>query len=349
MIQSYIHRYRVFLLHLSFWLVYFSFSLYQISSFHHGGEYNWLNSFLFALAQMVFMIIIAYLNYAVLLPRFLKNKKIWKYLLEFSLPFIVLISIKINLIRFLVDGYAHRDWYFYSKIYVIHTTVITLFIVIFVGMLRFAEDWFEFEAKTREIENERLNAELKFLRAQINPHFLFNTLNNLYYLAYKQSPNTTVVVDKLSQMMRYMIYETNQPKVMLTKEIEYMQNYISLEKLRINDGIPIHFEIKGDPTPHRIAPMILITFLENAFKHGITNNIPDAWIDISLELRKNQMIFMVNNSKQKVKIDSENSNLTGIGLQNVRRRLDLSYSGQYELKLEDQPESFRVQLIIFLS
>ncbi len=294
------------------------------------------------------MIIIAYLNYLFLLPRFLKNKKLWKYVLEFSIPFLILIVIKINLIRNLVDGYAHREWYFYTNIYIIHTAVITLFIVIFVAMLRFAVDWFEFEARTREIENERLNAELKFLRAQINPHFLFNTLNNIYYLAYKQSPNTTVVVDKLSQMMRYMIYETNQPKVLLTREIEYMKNYISLESLRLNDQIPIHFEIKGNTEQIEIAPLILITFLENAFKHGINGNTPDTWIEIHLEIKDHQCIFLVKNSKLNREESSLDNYSTGIGLKNVKRRLELNYSGKYELKFEDEPRSFLVQLILSL-
>ncbi len=160
-----------------------------------------------------------------------------------------------------------------------------LFIVIFVAMLRFAVEWIDLEAKKKEVENERLIAELNFLKAQINPHFLFNTLNNLYYLAYSKSDNTTEVIAKLSQMMRYMIYDSNHPKVLLTKEIEYMQNYISLERLRLNDQIPIKFEITGKADDLWITPLIFITFLENAFKHGVNNSNPNAWVNISIQLK----------------------------------------------------------------
>src|SRR5258707_7845820 len=134
-------------------------------------------------------------------------------------------------------------------------------------MVRYANAWFKFQSSMKEGQNENQPAELNFLKEQINPHFLFNTLNNLYYLAFTQSPNTTEVIAKLSQMMRYMIYDSNYPQVPLGKEIEYMQNYISLERLRLNDSIPIQLEIHGNVEEVRIAPLIFITFLENAFKH----------------------------------------------------------------------------------
>ena len=137
-----------------------------------------------------------------------------------------------------------RAGFLYGERFLIQNTLSVIFIVVFIGMLRFAEDWFQLEARKKEIENEKLTAELRFLKAQINPHFLFNTLNNLYYLAFTQSPKTTEVIDKLSQMMRYMIYDSNHPKVPLSKEIEYMENYISLEKLRLDDKVPI--DVQGD-------------------------------------------------------------------------------------------------------
>ena len=138
---------------------------------------------------------------------------------------------------------------------------------IFVGMLKFAKDWLTLEAKRKELENEKLTAELTFLKAQINPHFLFNTLNNLYYLAFTNSPNTTEVIAKLSQMMRYIIYDSNHEKVLLSREIDYIENYIGLEKLRFNNQIPINFRVEGYINQTKIVLIILITFLENAFKH----------------------------------------------------------------------------------
>jgi LytS/YehU family sensor histidine kinase len=214
-------------------------------------------------------------------------------------------------------------------------------------MLRFAVDWFEFEARKKEVENERLTAELNFLKAQINPHFLFNTLNNLYYLAYTKSENTTEVIAKLSQMMRYMIYDSNYPRVLLNREIEYMQNYISLERLRLNNQIPINFEIDGNTEHIWIAPFIFITFLENAFKHGVNNNNSRAWVNISIHLKGNECIYKVENSK--LPITTANAEKSGIGLQNVQRRLELSYPNQHTIKIQDTPEGYSVQLNLTLS
>ena len=298
-----------------------------------------------ATVQLVFTVLIAYLNYFYTWPRFLKEKNIWRYIVEFSIPFAALITLRVHLHRYFVDGYTHQNEYFYSTFFIVQITAVTLFIVLFVGMLRFAVDWFEFEARKNEVENERLIAELNFLKSQINPHFLFNTLNNLYYLAYTKSENTTEVIAKLSQMMRYMIYDSNHARVLLTKEIEYMQNYISLERLRLNNQIPIQFKIDGDPENVWIAPLIFITFLENAFKHGVSNNNSNAWVKINIQLNGHECVYTVENSKDLV---SSNTEKSGIGLQNVSRRLELSYPGQYMRKVEDKPDRYFVKLTISL-
>ena len=237
----------------------------------------------------------------------------------------------------------------YTTRYVIQVVTTNLFIVIFLGMIRFAVDWFEFEARQKNVENERLTAELNFLKAQINPHFLFNTLNNLYYLAYTQSQKTTEVIAKLSQMMRYMIYDSNYSLVPLSKEIEYMENYISLERLRLNEEIPIRLTVEGgNPQDHLIAPLIFITFLENAFKHGVSNNHPKAWVDVSIQLKGNECVYRVENSKIPfTKPEAEQK--SGIGLQNVKRRLELSYPGKYSLSVNDLTDRYSVQLNIQLA
>ncbi|MBC7922076.1 MAG: histidine kinase [Ferruginibacter sp.] len=345
--QSYVQRHRVLLLHLSFWCVYFSFFLYQISSSRRGQETELGKTFLNAVVQVVFVMAIAYLNYFYLLPRFLASKRSGRYLLEFSVPFALLITLHVHAKRYLIDGYSHREGYFYSERFIVQLVLGTLFIVIFVGLLRFVEEWFELEARKKAVENEKLTAELNFLKAQINPHFLFNTLNNLYYLAYTQSSNTTEVIAKLSGMMRYMIYDSNHPQVLLSKEIEYMQNYISLERLRLNNQIPIRFEVCGNPQEVRVVPLIFITFLENAFKHGVSNNQPGAWVTILIRLVGKECLYTVENSK----ISSANpvaEGKSGIGLQNVQRRLELSYPGQYQLLVEDCPDRYAVHLNLTL-
>lgn len=346
--QALIHRNRVVLIHLSFWCVHLSFYLYQVISHQRGAEIDWGTVVIVAGVQLIFALIIGYLNYFFLLPAFLKHKKLGLYLLQFFIAFTLLISLRLTLGRYLIDGFTGGNGYLYTNRYVIQVVTTNLFIVIFLGMIRFVEDWFEFEARQKSVENERLTAELNFLKAQINPHFLFNTLNNLYYLAYTQSAKTTEVIAKLSQMMRYMIHDTNHAKVPLSKEIEYMENYISLERLRLNDQIPIRLTLEGgNPQEYLITPLIFITFLENAFKHGVSNNHPGAWVNISIHLNGKECVYRVENSKIPfTKPEAEQK--SGIGLQNVKRRLELSYPGRYKLTVEDEKDRYAMQLNIQL-
>src|SRR5882672_5182916 len=284
---TFFQRNRIFLLHLSFWCFYLSFYMYAYSS-RPGREINLQRLLTFSGLQLSFAMLVAYLNYFIFLPRFLKHQKTWKYFIEFVVPFIILITLRVHFQRYLVDEYTHHERYFYSTFYIVQLAFDTILITIFVGMLRFATGWFELEAKRKQMENDKLMNELKFLKAQINPHFLFNTLNNLYYLAYSQSPNTTEVIAKLSQMMRYMIYDSNYHQVLLSKEIEYMQNYISLERLRLNNEVPIDFVVEGETENKLITPLIFITFLENAFKHGVSANNPESWVKINIRVVDNE-------------------------------------------------------------
>lgn len=334
-------------MHLSFWCVYLSFFIYRVSSFQRG-DVDWMRVISVASIQVSFALVIGYLNYFLFLPRFLADKNGWKYFVQFTLAFAALFIVRLLLERYIIGTYFGHADYLYESRFIVQVVVTNLFIVIFLGMIRFAVDWFEFETRKRNVENEKLMAELNFLKAQINPHFLFNTLNNLYYLAYSKSPNTAEVIAKLSQMMRYMIYDSNSPLVPLRKEVEYMENYISLERLRLNDQIPINFSVAGDTDRFMITPFIFITFLENAFKHGVSNNNPKAWVKISIALRGDECIYEVENSKiPTVKPESEEK--SGIGLQNVKRRLELSYPDKYELDSQDLPDRYKVRLKITLS
>ena len=269
----------------------------------------------------------------------------WKSNPQFLIPFLIVITSRILLQRYLIDGYTQKVGYFYSSVFVVQVISITLFIVFFVGMLRFAADWFELEAKKKELANEKLLAELNFLKAQINPHFLFNTLNNLYYLAFSKSDNATVVIDKLSQMMRYMIYDSNHPTVSLSKEVDYINNYISLERIRLNDEVEISFDVSGSIEKMKIVPLIFITFLENAFKHGMGNQ-QGAYVKAMIQVEGNTCTYTVENSHVPGTSQHEKS---GIGLQNVKRRLALSYPDQYDLKIEDTDSTYRVHLKLTLS
>jgi two-component system, LytTR family, sensor histidine kinase AlgZ len=343
--QSFFQKNRILLIHVSFWCLYFSFFYYQISFTRHGEEVNYSRAFFDASTQIIMMATLSYLNYFYLLPRFLIHKNLLKYLFEFTIPFVIIVTLHIFLKRYIYADLSDSRGFLYSSKFVLQHATISLFIAIFVGMLKFAEDWLELEAKRKELENEKLTAELTFLKAQINPHFLFNTLNNLYYLAFTNSPNTTEVIAKLSQMMRYMIYDSNHEKVLLSKEIEYIESYMSLEKLRLNNQIPINFTVEGEVNQVKIVPLILITFLENAFKHGVSNNSTDAYITVKLLVQNKALIYSVENSK----LETNNHEKSGIGLQNVKRRLDLSYPKKSHLEITDTEKEYKIKLTLDIS
>ncbi len=195
----------------------------------------------------------------------------------------------------------------------------------------------------QQITQEKQAAELAFLKSQINPHFLFNTLNNIYSLVYKKSDAAPDAVLKLSDMMRYMLYESNEEKVDLTREIKYLQNFVALQKLRYHGPQFIRFDIMGQVEGLQIAPLLLIAFVENAFKHG---DVSDAEFPLCMVIMVNQqnLHLEVRNRKSRQNKDEEG----GIGLQNVKRRLDLLYKDRYSLDIEDTPEHYRCELNIML-
>ena len=190
--------------------------------------------------------------------------------------------------------------------------------------------------------------ELKFLKSQINPHFLFNTLNNLYSVALRNKDNETATgITRLSNIMRFMLDEVNENIIPLEKEIRYLESYIDLQKLRFSskDDIKISFEVSVNKSNIRIPPFIFIVFIENAFKHGI-NYKKHSFIDIKFHISEdNRLRFNIRNSVH----NSKESEKSGIGLKNIRERLELLYPGNYDLQISSDSNTFNLELIINLS
>jgi two-component system sensor histidine kinase AlgZ len=338
----FLHRHRIAVLHYAFWSVYFSFYLYQF-----GQEYTWKWA-----VQAIFVTVgcnaaVAYLNYFYLLPRWLHHQNSWRWAAEFAAPFSALVWLRVLAQRHLYATATNYN-YLHSATHTLGVALGMLFIVAFVGMLRFAVGWFTLEAKAKTLENEKLTAELRYLKVQLNPHFLFNTLNNLYYLAYTHSPHTPEVVATLAQMMRYMLDEANRPVVALSREIEYLHSYIRLEKLRLNTPIPINLTVTGTTDGIAVSPLIFMAFLENAFKHGVSTTDPNAWVEVHFDLRGKECRFSVANSKLPASQEPTTAMVTGTGLPNVRRRLALSYPDRYELRVQDLPDRYLIDLHLFL-
>jgi len=194
-----------------------------------------------------------------------------------------------------------------------------------------------------EAEQQRTIAELKLLKAQLHPHFLFNTLNNLYSHTLEYSPRSPEIVLKLSALLRFMIYESNVPKIPLTKEMELLQNYTSLEQIRYGDRLDISINVSGDIEKYQIAPLLLLPLLENAFKHGTSQQIEQCWISLDLSMEGDILRFKLLNS-----IDpdyhEEITNNKGIGLNNVIQRLQLLYKDKYQFNTIRLEEVYVVNL-----
>jgi LytS/YehU family sensor histidine kinase len=212
--------------------------------------------------------------------------------------------------------------------------------------LKTLKNWHLEQLKTETLAKENTNAELQLLKAQVHPHFLFNTLNNIYSFTLSQSPLAGSLVQKLSNMLNYMIHECEQPLVSLDKEIKLIQDYVSLEKIRYGNRLDMEVEIKGDPENKLITPLLMIPFVENCFKHGASVMRGQQWIRLAIHIKEDQLDFKISNSKPPD--ESAVVNKKGIGLANVRKRLQLLYPGSHFLKTEPLNDTFTVHLQVRL-
>jgi two-component system, LytTR family, sensor kinase len=223
---------------------------------------------------------------------------------------------------------------------------LVIFLLVFVLStgIKVINQWLRSEQQAKEIANEKLKAELSFLKAQINPHFLFNTLNNIYALASAQSDQTAPAVMKLSSIMRYVLTEARNDVVPLEKEIQFTTHYIELQKMRLTDKTKIEFVINGDPLGREIAPLLLLPFVENAFKYGVSTRECSP-IHILLDIKEESLYFSISNHKH-FNTALKMADNTGIGINNTRRRLELLYPGKYDLIINDKSNDFTVHLNI---
>ncbi len=211
--------------------------------------------------------------------------------------------------------------------------LVFLVVFFFSLMIRISNRW-------KQTEEEKLNAEVSFLKAQINPHFLFNTLNSIYALAIEKDDKTADAVVQLSELMRYIIRDANDDMVALQKEINYINNYIALQKTRLGGTVIINYHVQGNTSGKQIAPLILISFIENAFKHGV-NPDKNSIIEISIILLENNLRLYVFNKKTNTRNEHQ-----GIGLKNSKERLNLLYPSNHELVINNEPENYTVHLLI---
>ncbi|WP_162915410.1 sensor histidine kinase [Paraflavitalea soli] len=288
----------------------------------------------------LFHIGLFYLNAFYLYPRFLTRKRWPLYILFLGIIVAVFYYVKVGLMKWLrpelqAEG-LYAGFFLFPPIPFLIASII----------YRLVTDRILAERAEKEAQAERLASELKFLRSQVSPHFLFNVLTNMVSLARQRSALLEPALIQLSDMLRYMLYDADSGKFPVTKEIEYLHNYIELQQLRFGEDVRITVDIENDAPSCTVEPMLLIPFVENAFKHGI-GLVRDPFIHVSLQVKEQSLHFRVTNNYDKSNTAKDKN--SGIGLANVRNRLQLLYKEKHNLSIHDNGELYVATLKLDLS
>jgi two-component system, LytTR family, sensor kinase len=282
-----------------------------------------------------------YINAGILVPQFLNRRKYKRYAIMAVVAFILILFITWLVLFALLNrpGFNFRGHLLFNFFF-------CLFFIAASTAYSMIKERVQAERLAREKENENLKTELSLLRSQASPHFMFNVLNNMVALARKKSDLLEPSLMKFSALMRYMLYEADEEKVSLEKEIEYLQSYIDLQQLRFGSNVTIQVQLHTADRYYEIEPMLLIPFVENAFKHG-TGIIENARIDIALKAQNYLLQFEVKNKYNPASIEIKDKT-SGIGLANVQRRLALLYGNRQQLHIDKQGEWFSISLTLNL-
>ncbi|MFD2589156.1 sensor histidine kinase [Croceitalea marina] len=332
--------------HIIFWSIYFLFNTLRWGSYFQDYDYSLKSNLIGFPIHMA----LTYFNIYFLMPRFVYKKKYFLYTLLIVASLLLMLFAKYYLTYYFVttnvwpEGPEPIEVITFN--YSIQMMLGELYVVSFVTAIKITVDWLAEHSKLHELEKRQLATELRFLRSQVSPHFFFNTLNNIYALTLKKSNRAPEVVLKLSELMRYLLYATDKRKQSLKNEIECLQNYIDLERIRFDDSLEIDIGLTGNMEGKTIAPMLLIPFVENCFKHGASKNIGKMSISLDIDVKDD---FLYLNLKNTIPKKAENNKIPtrsgGIGLSNVKKRLELGYNPEdYELKIKKKNKKFHVFL-----
>lgn len=297
---------------------------------------------------MLINILLFYITSLILIPRFSETKKSFELLLSLCL-ILGILTIAETLIdkAFFIYYYSNRQESVFSQLLI---NFIFNFIVLSLALgYGFIKSWFKNEKLKQLLMQEKLTAELNLLRMQLNPHFLFNILNMAFSSASRNGDERTAdIIEKLSTMMRYMTYDSNVDRIELEKEVEYIKNYIGLQRMRFSDEIEanVKFQINGDVSGCRITPLILIQFIENTFKHGIKLGLKSE-IEVIINMHDRKMEFITRNPIFNSNVMPERGG-AGIGIENVRKRLAILYPSKHNLEINNTGTHFIVKLFLDL-
>ncbi len=331
-------RYR--LRHIIFWALVFG-----IWYFLRVDDYSSpVKAAVITLIKVADLALMIYVTNYVLVPRLLYKKK---YLL-FALVFIVMIAASCIIKMYVIGNYMNspalyiHNWSAAWKTRVYDNVLPHFFLVIAGAAIKLLFDYRNLQQRMVETAKEKAEAELNFLKSQINPHFLFNSLNSVYFLIDKENVQARTALHRFSEMLRYQLYELQEEKIPIEKEVVYLKDYIALQQLRHDEKYSVDFNMDGEVRDFKVEPLLLIPFVENAFKHISHKNDKVNYISVNMSRVNGSLFFSVENSNEKGQAQSEKTG--GIGIANVKRRLELLYPGKHNLQIEESPETYKVSL-----
>jgi len=330
--------------HITFWLVFYLFLVILSQQ-----AYTLKTSMMYNLIRIFFYSIAVYINLLYLFPKFLVKQKYWQYVSLLVITILIIAPLEsAALYHFITHSEATIAAFMQNRI--VSIIILTFFVASSSSIYKIINDWFIHQREKVDLKAQSLKSELKYLKSQVNPHFLFNTLNSLYALTLKKSDLAPQIVLRLSEMMRYMLYECNEKEVDLEKEINYIKNYLELERIRHGDKFEITFEQEGHADKLKIAPLMFMPFIENSFKHGLNSQLQSAYVNIKMDIDEDSVTLFVNNSNPPVLPATATKRKSGgLGLTNIKKRLRLIYPKAHKLDINKTPNSFHVKLNIDLS
>jgi LytS/YehU family sensor histidine kinase len=294
---------------------------------------------------------LTYFNIYYLMPKYVYTRRFWTYSIIMLVCLYVMLLVKYYLTYYLVSHDVWREGpggeSGITIDYAVQMMLGELYVVSFVTSIKVTIDWLKEHNKLHELEKRQLTTELRFLRSQISPHFFFNTLNNIYSLTLEKSNKAPEIVLKLSELMRYLLYDTRKKRQDLKSEVDCIQNYLDLERIRFDNSLHIDVSISGDLEDRKIAPMLLIPLVENCFKHGANKNISGKMkICMDFKVHDDILFFKLSNTIPNFREETQISSVCGgIGISNVKKRLELGYDeNDYDLTIYEKDKMFYVNL-----
>lgn len=329
--------------HLFFWLGYFIFNVVRWGSYFNDYWYSLKSN----LVEFPIHIIIVYINIYWLIPKLILRKRYGAYLFSVIGMLAMVYLVRTGLNYFLVTKNiwpeAENVNQFFQLNHIVAVVLGELYVITFVSAIKLLIDWSIEKQRNEDLAKLQLSTELKYLRTQIQPHFFFNTLNNLYALTLTKSDNAPQLVIKISDMMQYVLYEVNSTKAGLFEELNYINNFIDIARLRFNESIECETDITGDIDDVEVPPLLFLPFIENCFKHGLKDS-DQVKVAMSFEIIKNDYLeFKLSNSFNP---ESNISNEDGIGIANTKRRLNLLFANDYVLETTIKDDTYHLFLKI---